>query len=576
MKKNKKRDKLKSVKTALFFVVIISAIPIGIFAYFNMSYADKILPNILINKEDYSSLAKEEAYIKMENAIQNVYGQKLTFTYNNKKYQADLLRLGASFYTNKTVDSAFDYGRGENIFWNIREQIVLINSKKNFPVEFEIDKKRFESFVSEAMSEIENPPKNFRYKYIGEKFISFTAEAGIVIDRDKMINDIKDNLKSLKNDPVKIELVKKDPETKEDLDRRALSQAENILNKKVVLKYNSSLWEVQKEDFALWLKFDSVENPDNKGKRELGIRADKEKIKDYFVFLVPQINRAPVNAQLEFKNGKVDAFSLDQNGISLQMEKSVEEIEKNVFIPDNYKDSSKKEIEIQLITENIKPEITIESIDNMGITSLLATGESNFSGSPKNRKHNIAVGAGKFQGILIGPGDEFSFVEVLGNVGPKEGYLPELVIKNGATIPEYGGGLCQVSTTAFRAAVKAGLEITERKNHAYPVKYYDPQGADATIYPPHPDLRFRNNTPAYILIQTRVEGNNLYFDFYGSDDGRKVELVGPSVYDKKSDGSMKAVWTQKVFNKDGNLQFEKKFYSDYKSPALYPHKNPLE
>lgn len=576
MKKNKKRVKYKSIKTILLFAVIISAIPVGILAYFNVSYADKILPNIMINTEDYSGLAKEEAYSKLENIIKKAYEQKLVFIYNNKKYQADLSRAGVSFYTNKTVDDAFDYGRRENMFQNIQELVALTNSKKNFPVEFEMDETKLESFISQTMSEIENPPKNFRYKYIGEKFISFTAETGVVIDRDKMINDIKDKLKSLKNDPVKIELVKKDPEIKDDLNGYALSQAENILNKKVVLKYNSSLWEVQKEDFALWLKFDSAENSDNKEKKILGIIADKEKIKDYFVSLVPQINRAPVNAQLEFKNGKVDVFSLDHDGISLQMEKSMEEIEKNVFIPDNYKDNSEKEIEIQLITENIKPEITIESIDNMGITSLLATGESNFSGSPKNRKHNIAVGAGKFHGILIGPGDEFSFVEVLGNVGPKEGYLPELVIKNGATIPEYGGGLCQVSTTAFRAAVKAGLEITERKNHAYPVKYYDPQGADATIYPPHPDLRFRNNTPAYILIQTRVEGNNLYFDFYGSSDGRKVELVGPVVYDKKSDGSMKAVWTQKVFNKDGNLQFEKKFYSVYKSPALYPHKNPLE
>jgi len=161
-------------------------------------------------------------------------------------------------------------------------------------------------------------------------------------------------------------------------------------------------------------------------------------------------------------------------------------------------------------------------------------------------------------------------------VGPKEGYLPELVIKKGETIPEYGGGLCQVSSTAFRGAVQAGLEITERQNHAYPVRYYSPQGTDATIYPPHPDLRFKNNTPAYILIQTKIKGNKLYFEFYGSDDGRKVELIGPKTYDKKEDGSMKAVWTEKVSDKDGNPVLEKKFYSIYKSPALYPHKNPLE
>jgi vancomycin resistance protein YoaR len=106
--------------------------------------------------------------------------------------------------------------------------------------------------------------------------------------------------------------------------------------------------------------------------------------------------------------------------------------------------------------------------------------------------------------------------------------------------------------------------------------YYSPQGTDATIYPPHPDLRFKNNTPAYILIQTRIEGNKLFFDFYGSDDGRKTETKDPVIYDRKSDGSMKSIWTQTVTDKDGNLVFEKKFYSIYKSPALYPHKNPLE
>ncbi|MCK4525175.1 MAG: VanW family protein, partial [Candidatus Andersenbacteria bacterium] len=263
-------------------------------------------------------------------------------------------------------------------------------------------------------------------------------------------------------------------------------------------------------------------------------------------------------------------------GIALQIEKSIGEINKVVFIEKNYKDNSEKEIEVQMIVKKVQPEITTESIDNMGITAILATGESNFYGSPKNRRHNIAVGAGKFNGILVGPEDEFSFNKALGGVGPKEGYLPELVIKKGETVPEYGGGLCQVSTTTFRAAVKTGLEITERRNHAYPVQYYNPQGTDATIYPPHPDLRFKNNTPAYILIQTRIEGNKLFFDFYGSNDKRKVELKGPYIYDKKPDGSMKAIWTQKVYDKNEKLLFEKKFYSVYKSPSLYPHKSPLE
>jgi len=213
----------------------------------------------------------------------------------------------------------------------------------------------------------------------------------------------------------------------------------------------------------------------------------------------------------------------------------------------------------------------------LGITALIGSGETNFAGSPASRIHNIRVGSNKFQGTLIAPGEEFSFNTLLGEVTAKEGYLPELVIKKGETVPEYGGGLCQVSTTFFRAAVRSGLEITQRYNHSYPVVYYGIPGFDATIYPPSPDLRFLNNTENHILIQYRIEGTKLAWDIYGTDDGRTVELDGPHVYDKKPDGSMKAWLTQKLFDEGGELAYEKTFYSNYKSPELYPiNRNPLE
>ena len=79
-----------------------------------------------------------------------------------------------------------------------------------------------------------------------------------------------------------------------------------------------------------------------------------------------------------------------------------------------------------------------------------------------------------------------------------------------------------------------------------------------------------------MLIQTRVEGNKLYFDFYGSDDDRNVVLTGPYIYDKKTSGAMKATWTQEVYDKNGELKFKKVFYSNYKSPNLYPLGTPLE
>src|SRR4029077_4231542 len=123
-----------------------------------------------------------------------------------------------------------------------------------------------------------------------------------------------------------------------------------------------------------------------------------------------------------------------------------------------------------------------------------------------NRIHNITVGAAKFNGLIIKPGEEFSLKHSLVDVDDKHGFLPELVIKPEGVTPEFGGGLCQVSSTSFRAAMNAGFPITARRNHSFAVRYYAPQGTDATIYPGSSDLRFVNNLSSHALIETRIVG----------------------------------------------------------------------
>ena len=287
-------------------------------------------------------------------------------------------------------------------------------------------------------------------------------------------------------------------------------------------------------------------------------------IENFMQDLARKSNKDPENAKLKMENGKASAFSLSRLGSRLEEEESVKAIK-------NYLSSSSHPTEIVLPFENIQPEISTTSIDNLGITSLIGEGRSDFIGSPRNRIFNIKVASNRFDDLLIKPGKEFSFVKNLGEVDEEHGYLPELVIKKDKTEPEFGGGICQVSTTAFRAAINSGLEITARRNHAYPVSYYNPQGMDATIYIPRPDLRFINNTPSYILIETKIEGTELIFNFYGTDDGRKTTIVGPKILERKPDGSMKATFTQRVFDKNEELIQEDIFNSSYDSPDNYPH-----
>lgn len=377
----------------------------------------------------------------------------------------------------------------------------------------------------------------------------------------------------------------------------AAAKAGDNPEKKIILRVGQQKEEVSEAEFSQWLKIKPVLYFGESGKAEIEninycpaakflcdfiiarrdrlkiskrdlASADRNKIQSYLADLARRVNKDPVDAKFQVEDGKVSAFAISENGLVLDIEKSITIISGNILLK-NYESLYLKEMD--LAYNETEPEIKSDEIDNLGIVTLIGEGKSDFRGSPKNRIHNIGVGSSRFHGALIKPGEEFSFVKILGPVDAEHGYAEELVIKKDKTEPEFGGGICQISTTAFRAAIYSGLEITARRNHAYPVRYYNPQGMDATVYIPRPDLRFINNTPGYILIQTKIEGTNLIFDFYGTSDGRTVEIEGPKILERQPDGAMKATFTQIVKDKDGNEIIRDVFNSDYDSPWKYPH-----
>ncbi len=347
--------------------------------------------------------------------------------------------------------------------------------------------------------------------------------------------------------------------------------AKKWFSEKEQLTYSPGyLSEIENRDFCAYKKslsckmLFSVKKSENIRKKS-EIFLDTDSVMAFLEDLSRRTDRDPVDAKLSAENGKVSSFALSQNGLRLDKEKSFE-ILRNYFVGKNG-----GEIPIKLEFYETKPSVSSDDIENLGIKSLIGEGRSNFKGSPKNRIFNIKVATNRFNGVLIRPGEEFSFVKILGEVDGEHGYLPEMVIKKDKTEPEFGGGICQVSTTTFRAAINSGLKITARKNHAYPVKYYNPQGMDATVYVPHPDLRFINNTSGHILIQAKIEGTELVFQFYGTTDERKIEIDGPRITQRNPDGSMKAVFSQKVYFPDGEILVDDVFYSSYDSPSKYPH-----
>lgn len=230
-----------------------------------------------------------------------------------------------------------------------------------------------------------------------------------------------------------------------------------------------------------------------------------------------RIFRNPETQKTEFEGFAVDGRQINLNKLTNLIIHAIENEVDTIIIPFDYQPAILK--------------VEDKELKKLGIKELISTGESDFSVSSWRRKTNIRIGMASFNGKLLQKDEVFSIGKELGAITSAKGYKAELVIKGTETIPELGGGLCQVSTTAFRGALQGGFEIVERWHHAYAVFHYEPYGTDATIYPPLKDFKFKNNTNSAVLLQTHLDedGEIAYVNYYGTKDEREVNILGPYV-----------------------------------------------
>ncbi len=200
---------------------------------------------------------------------------------------------------------------------------------------------------------------------------------------------------------------------------------------------------------------------------------------------------------------------------------------------------------------------------------LLSTGHSTFQGSGEPRKSNVRKALNeRVHNILVPTDAVFSFNDTLGKVTTSRGWQLALTIFNGTDLRlAAGGGICQASTTTYRAALAAGLPIVERKNHSLYVTYYEKFGVgqDATVFPGSQDFKFRNDTGAPLLIQAYNQDDEAYVSIYGADDGRTVSMSGPyfgktAPKDLLSNGKKlknnEIGWVRTIMSQDGEPQRE--------------------
>ncbi len=525
----KTREKIKLQlsfkKWWLVFLPLLLLFPYLLYLIF---YYQRIYPFVRVAHLNLAGLNRSQASQFLKEAINQKQISSLNLIYNQQTWSIPLNELNFRYLPEVSSQKAFAVGRHQNLNQNFYEQILAFWQRINLDLSYELEEARLEAEIASISAQIDLeaiPPliqvldeaeaKN------GERIIISEGKPGRKLDQEKIKALIKNQLGQLETEELNLPIAITSPTLSQQILKETKARAEKLLGKKIILTFKEETWELTDKEIINFLSFYQA--------------WDEEKIATYIEALLPSLNRPAQDALFRFENGRVIEFkpaiagqNLDKNKTQQLLVEALRSLEE---------ETNRQVAKINLPVSLIAAKITTSQVNNLGIQELLGEGNSWFYGSIAGRIHNIQLAASKINGLLVAPEEIFSFNEAVGDVSASTGFKQAYIIQGNRTVLGDGGGVCQVSTTLFRAILSAGLPVEERHAHAYRVSYYEynsEPGFDATVYYPSEDLKFKNDTPAHLLIQTTTDLNKmkLTIQLYGTPDGRKVKISKARIWDQ--------------------------------------------
>lgn len=519
----------------------LSTVFLGGAAYgYEQLYANKMYPGVRVAGVRVGGLTKQEARLAVEQTIDAALANGLRFSYHGKEAALAITDASTSpdasrdlirYSIDDALDAAFAFGRTGGVLARFSSQSRLRVVPANLLPEIRFDRSAILDALQLAYRGDLSPPQNARYQAdmtaVPPAVSILSEREGVELVMDAAFRELQGQAERLDFRLIVLNDQTRSPKiTRADL-LPLLPGAEAFLRRPAVqLTYEDSTFKFPAALFSGWL---SVTGSRDAPTLTIDPQAFAESVRT----VAGSVEQDAKNGSLVVKDGKIASFVAGIEGREIDTEAT----RKNILA--HWPASST----FPLVVIKTHGTLLGEDPTNLGITDLLGVGKSNFSGSPVNRRKNIAHGVALVNGTLIPPGETFSLLTTLGPVDQSHKWLPELVIKGNETKPEFGGGLCQIGTTTFRGALASGLPIVERQNHSYRVRYYEPAGTDATIYEPRPDFRFLNDTNSHILINAYAKGDDIFFEFWGTKDGRIAEQTKPVISNVVSPPPMKLIET---------------------------------
>lgn len=580
-----------SIRVPVYLLIALIILLVGSVGAFEAYHGNRVYPGVSVWSKDVGGMLPKQATTRLMNPS-SLEEPLITLTGPDRSWEVGAAELGLRLEPEATAGLAYSVGREGAWPIGLLSRIELLAVGANIAPVFTYDESVARRYLEALSTHIEVAPVDAELTFDGTTPRVKIARAGRRLDVELTLAALSPLITQLR--PATLPLVVEEvPPVVKDAEA-ARAEVQKLLNGPLTLALaeprdgDPGPWVILPEDLLEMLNLHVEAGM-------LRASLDEQPLRVYLEKLAPALEIDAVDARFHFneRTRELEPISASQEGRALDVEGTVTRISEALTAGERH---------VPLVVQEIPPSYPdTASAEELGIVDRVATGESYFIGSPSGRDHNIRLSASQFDGLIVPPGETFSFNHTLGEVTAEAGYDTALITAGEQLAMGTGGGICQVSTTAYRAAFWGGYPIIERWAHSQRVAYYELHGGgvgmDATIYTPVVDFKFVNDRPTPLLIETEVQqsAHRLLFRFYSTDDGRRVEMEGPEITDRttpdppiyeldedQAPGTVKqwqsavdgltATIERRVYDADGEILYEDRFVSKFEPRrAVYHH-----
>ena len=512
----------------------VAALVVLAVASYMFVYRDRVYLGVYAAGYDLGGLTRPQAEEFLRTEVgPSLARQTVQMRAGQKLWAPTYTDLGARLDPHATADIAYQEGR-QGLLAPLHPFLLLVRPTDVDP-RITVDAATFNAYLNRLAAGVAVAPKDATVAVAGSTTYAVPGQRGLRLDTPALVSQLQGLLGRGASGNIDLPLTDALPQVSDSTD--AARQAARLIAAPLTVVYGERTWTLKPADLEPMLAY-RID-----GSR-LTVDVDKPQLQRWVARLSADIDRPARDARLRWDNAakRVTLVEPSQSGLSLDVFATTDRLRDTVMATTTSTEPTTTERRVPAVVSEKAPRVDAGQIDSLGIRELIWEETSFFQGSEPGRVKNITLAASKFDGVVIPPDSVFSFDDIVGEISGATGYDETLIIVDNQTQRGAGGGVCQVSTTVFRAAFWSGLPIVERWAHAYRVSYYEqgnkPLGLEATIFTPNVDLKFKNDTGKAILVQTSVNPANssLTVRFYGTKPARQVALEGPTISNRQPPG----------------------------------------